>query len=194
MFLFKNWNPFRYGWRSVRAVFLLIQLYRTRPSGSARVRPRISSVVILLWPRFNSWHEHLTSAVLEHLESVQDQNSATCAGHCAPRCMGSDYSFCMASEQKVPEKACPLFSLEFQKILKKQWPTLSLRGFQPWSPRLDREESNVWRCEVNLWLWQFGRVKPCLWGLFMADIAAEDSRTELQAEGLSSAIEICKCP
>ena len=38
MLLLKNWKPFRFGWRLVRAVFLLIQLYRTRPSGSARVR------------------------------------------------------------------------------------------------------------------------------------------------------------
>ena len=39
MLIFKTWKPFRFSWRSVRALFLLIQLYRTRPSCSARVRP-----------------------------------------------------------------------------------------------------------------------------------------------------------
>ena len=38
MLIFKTWKPFRFSWRLVRALFLLIQLYHTRPSVSARVR------------------------------------------------------------------------------------------------------------------------------------------------------------
>ena len=38
MLIFKTWKPFRFSWRSVRALFLLIRLCRTRPYGSARVR------------------------------------------------------------------------------------------------------------------------------------------------------------
>ena len=49
MFLLKNWKPFRFGWRLVRAVFLLIQLYRTRPSGSARVRSYHRAHTTIYW-------------------------------------------------------------------------------------------------------------------------------------------------
>ena len=51
-----------------------------------------------------------------------------------------------------------------------------------------RMGSNVY--EVNLWLWQFGRGKPRLGGLSVAD--TEDRRTELQTDSHRRAVETRK--
>ena len=51
-----------------------------------------------------------------------------------------------------------------------------------------RKGSNVY--EVNLWLWQFGRGKPRLGGLSVAD--TEDRRTELLKDGHRRAVETRK--
>ena len=44
--------------------------------------------------------------------------------------------------------------------------------------------------EVNLWLWQFGRGKPRLGGLSVAD--TEDRRTQLQTDSHRRAVETRK--
>ena len=55
-------------------------------------------------------------------------------------------------------------------------------------PALWQKGSNVY--EVNLWLWQFGRGKPRLGGLSVAD--TEDRRTELLKDGHRRAVETRK--
>ena len=46
---------------------------------------------------------------------------------------------------KVPKKAWPWFFLELSRILKEQWPAVTVRGFQPSSSRLGqpRDISNL---------------------------------------------------
>ena len=51
-----------------------------------------------------------------------------------------------------------------------------------------RKGSNVY--EVSLWLWQYGRGKPRLGGLSVAD--TEDRRTELLKDGHRRAVETRK--
>ena len=51
-----------------------------------------------------------------------------------------------------------------------------------------RKGSNVYK--VNLWLWQFGRGKPRLGGLWVAD--TEDHQTELQTDSHRLVVETHK--
>ena len=88
----------------------------------------ISSVAISRWQGFNSLHEHLTSNLLEHLDSwtrARGPNSATYAGleH------GPDYSDCRSSEE-MSKSAWPMNCWKYLKT------RAYCEGFQPSRPRL----------------------------------------------------------